>query len=86
MRQDDSSCSALLSMSIESAADLAGMQQVGRVVALTVAERKGSDPHRHDQSGTRLGVLRLHPDARRRSPVNAYGSGAQPAHVNDEIG
>jgi methionyl aminopeptidase len=29
-------------MSIESAADLAGMQQVGRVVALTIAEMKSA--------------------------------------------
>src|SRR4029453_14287536 len=74
-------------MSIESAADLAGLQQVGRVVALTIAEM---------QTAARIGMTTAELDAvaaltftrfgARSAPQLIYGfPGVTCISVNDEI-
>jgi len=74
-------------MSIESAADLAGMQQVGRVVALTIAEMK---------SAARIGMTTAELDAVAASTFTRFGARSAPQltynfpgvtciSVNDEI-
>jgi methionyl aminopeptidase len=74
-------------MSIESAADLAGMQQVGRVVALTIAEM---------QAAARVGMTTAELDAVADSTFKRFGARSAPQlvygfpgftciSVNDEI-
>jgi methionyl aminopeptidase len=74
-------------MSIESAADLTGMQEVGRVVALTIAEMK---------SAARIGMTTAELDAIASSTFKRFGARSAPQltygfpgvtciSVNDEI-
>src|SRR4029453_2003532 len=74
-------------MSIESAADLAGLQQVGRVVAVTIAEM---------QTAARIGITTAELDAvaaltftrfgARSAPQLTYGfPGVTCISINDEI-
>jgi methionyl aminopeptidase len=57
-------------MSIESAADLAGMQQVGRVVALTIAEMKAT---------ARVGMTTAELDAIAAAAFKRFGARSAPS-------
>ena len=61
-------------MSVESAADLAGMQQVGRVVALTIAEMKAE---------VRVGMTTAELDAVAASTFRRFGARSAPQLIYD---